>query len=615
MATSVPVLAEQILYALDEINEIFFDGTEEWKIFESVCLEELGKDSVQYKAACKGVICHCGSLPAQVRYAMEKLMRSKPPKIIIATTTLAQGVNIGISTVIIASPYIGGYDKISRKALVISNGDFWNICGRAGRAFVDGEGKILYAIDETKTTWQINNNLELARSYFDYINVEKIESGLLSMIHELRDSANQAGVSFDVLLELVANNDFFTLNNETDDFTKKFDLIDDALLALHTDPMVNKEESDSEVWVDRIFSQSLAVIQARQSTNKDEAGDIIAILKSRVRWVLQRVDQSARQAIVSSGISLSVALRAYENIDLFKEIAVGFLENDSSFQALTTSVKKIEDWARNSASYIVKDIGDENIMESVRDGWLGGVGLFELVEKNCETDGERKKFYKIFNGFYGYQLPWIISAASQQMRFAEETDLADAFNNIALMVELGLPSVKASLIFLSGIHSRVVATEIAKLNADIGDSVDNIRIILSIPEFVKDIIDEVSSSVVQWLEIMNAKRIKDQKESTINLSPFVIDHDFKAQIIHMRHIDNQFYLTSEDGREHLIIQSTEQYPLDKKYTNKPEYAFIRKDNAWEMISRDPRVEFKNNDVLILIIDSYTSGSFDITALM
>ena len=77
-----------------------------------------------------------------MRLALEKLMRSTAPKIIVATTTLGQGVNVGISTIIVPTPYVSGKKMTKR--------DFVNICGRAGRAFVDGEGKILFAIDETQ---------------------------------------------------------------------------------------------------------------------------------------------------------------------------------------------------------------------------------------------------------------------------------------------------------------------------------------------------------------------------------------------------------------------------------------------------------------------------------
>ena len=74
-------------------------------------------------------------------------MRSRSPLIVIASSTLGQGVNVGISSIIISTPYYGKNAKISSR-------DFWNTCGRAGRAFSDIEGKILYAIDTTEGKWK-----------------------------------------------------------------------------------------------------------------------------------------------------------------------------------------------------------------------------------------------------------------------------------------------------------------------------------------------------------------------------------------------------------------------------------------------------------------------------
>ena len=88
---------------------------------------------------------------------LERLMRSRPPLIIIASSTLGQGVNVGISSIIVSTPYYGQN--------CISNRDFWNICGRAGRAFSDVEGKILYAIDTTEEAWKVSKNRNLARNY------------------------------------------------------------------------------------------------------------------------------------------------------------------------------------------------------------------------------------------------------------------------------------------------------------------------------------------------------------------------------------------------------------------------------------------------------------------
>ena len=153
-------------------------------------------------------------------------MQSKPPKVIIATTTLAQGVNVGVSSVIVATPYISK-ETIDKR-------DFWNICGRAGRAFVDGEGKILYAIDDTRERWQIDKDERLARYYFDAKRSDRVESGLLFVVKILRKVASAAGVAFDLLLEVAANNDFARLGENAGACEQICDLLDDELLALHT---------------------------------------------------------------------------------------------------------------------------------------------------------------------------------------------------------------------------------------------------------------------------------------------------------------------------------------------------------------------------------------------
>ena len=82
--------------ALGEHPEDFLWDCSLWNVFESVCKEELSGDDIILIAARKGVICHNNRLPTLVRIAMERLMRSKSPLIIIASSTLGQGVNVEI---------------------------------------------------------------------------------------------------------------------------------------------------------------------------------------------------------------------------------------------------------------------------------------------------------------------------------------------------------------------------------------------------------------------------------------------------------------------------------------------------------------------------------------
>ena len=124
-------------------------------------------------------------------------MYYKKPKIVIATSTLGQGVNIGVSTVIISSIYI---DKNP-----ISKRDFWNICGRAGRAFSDIEGKILYTIDtHKKETSKIKKDKKKAEEYFDTTQLEQVKSGILQLLEKIYNISVELKIDFNLFIELLS---------------------------------------------------------------------------------------------------------------------------------------------------------------------------------------------------------------------------------------------------------------------------------------------------------------------------------------------------------------------------------------------------------------------------
>lgn len=145
---------------------------------ELACIEEYGEDSEILSLLKQGIVPHSSKLPTEVRQSIEKLMANDNPKIIIATSTLGQGVNIGVSTVIVSNVYLD-------ESNTVKVNDFWNIAGRAGRAFTDTEGKILYAIDRNKSQWSIYNQIQMKEMYFQYGNIEKATSGLYLLLRYL----------------------------------------------------------------------------------------------------------------------------------------------------------------------------------------------------------------------------------------------------------------------------------------------------------------------------------------------------------------------------------------------------------------------------------------------
>jgi len=84
------------------------------------CEEAFGKDCEIYSLLLQGIVCHSSKIPRDVRQGIEKLMSNGNPKIIIATSTLGQGVNIGVSTAIISNIYFNRNEPLDVK-------DFWNI--------------------------------------------------------------------------------------------------------------------------------------------------------------------------------------------------------------------------------------------------------------------------------------------------------------------------------------------------------------------------------------------------------------------------------------------------------------------------------------------------------
>lgn len=320
--------AKEIYDYLLKLKEPDTDWYEDydWERFELSCIENDPNEDI-LKYARKGIMCHSNKLPTEIRLCMERLLRKGKAKYIVSTSTLAQGVNLGVSTVIIANVFI---DKNP-----ILNRYFWNIAGRAGRAFVDTEGKILYVIDNTteKAKW----HRSLANKYFDHLNLETAQSGLLTQIVHIKNTANSCGINFEYLLELIAENNFTRIPMEEANFIVDFfDWIDDSLLALNLAyNSFNIEESN---WIDDHFRESLAYIQA-----KEEKNNIIKLLKAR-STAIKRIAGSPEQwkSFVPSGIPLMSIAKIDELMDEISVIVSIYLNSEMKIEEKISFLKDIE---------------------------------------------------------------------------------------------------------------------------------------------------------------------------------------------------------------------------------------------------------------------------------
>ena len=574
----VPSMAAAVLLALGSDAPSHPWPQTEWRLLEAVCNEELGDNSFELEAARLGVVCHSNKLPPQVRIAVEKLMAKCTPRIIVATTTLGQGVNIGVSSVIVATTSIGNAQ--------ISKRDFWNICGRAGRAFVDGEGKVLFAIDGTVENWKVKNAENAAKAYFDMAQLDQVESGLLQIVRSMRTLAESVGVSFEVLLEWAANDNFDRCGASKAIVEEHVDLLDDQLLALHV-AYKGDDITQAADWVDDAFRGSLAAIQAKADPQHLESGHLLGFLAARASGVLRKVPSAeGRRAIIASGLPLSVGIAAYSELNEFREMVDRYLASQQGGAQLGILVSEFEDWGREHAGAIVEEISEKLTLDKIRPQWLAGESLRNIA-RSC---GEESR--STCTEFYGYQLPWLFHSVAQKLDKQQEEHRVTVLAKVALQVELGLPSEVACKVFLAGVRSRAAAVELGGYVTNPDASVSRIRNALLNAATVKALSASVSAPTLEWLHLLSSEQ-GERTPTPPRCANFRLETEDEIAMLHARRGPyGSTFLCSTDARFKYAVKSTVKLPFDK-LADDPRFAFSKEGDAWVQQFRDPRVSPPN----------------------
>lgn len=568
-ANSIEGLAKNVLLALGEHTPSYPWNTTLWNVFESVCHEELEENDIILEAARKGVICHNNRLPTLVRIAIERLMRSKPPRIIIASSTLGQGVNVGISSIIVSTPYYSHQ--------TISNRDFWNICGRAGRAFSDVEGKILYAIDTTEAQWKVKKNRQLAQYYFNNQQMEEVRSGLLVALRAIYRTAERTDTDFSLLVEAIANDTIDS--NVREDFAEwlkvVFDFIDDELLAMNED---FGESDDANInWIDNVFRKSLALIQAEA----EHADEYICLVRARTTALLNGIpNRIMRKKLVASGVPLSVSKTIFDNIDRFRTLALSFVlapDADEQFEQVINIVREIEVWSSAHASTLMEAVPEQDALDRIRHKWLSGVSLSKLTILEPSAT-------KISKDYYGFTLPWIIHAISQMYDSETEEVIIQTYVLIAMFVELGLPNLVSANIYMAGVRSRSAALELSAFNLFFNKSISEVKRIFANPELIDA---DMSDSARVWLELL-ADSARAQTPTQVSFPTFTWERDGLPDKLYLREVNGECFLFSNSGYFFEKVESTEDLPF-LNIANNGNLYFERKNRSWVLKSYNPMI--------------------------
>ncbi|WP_458411891.1 DEAD/DEAH box helicase [Schinkia sp. CFF1] len=142
--------AEDFLYVLNNtldseyIPQFFISPSdpELQKLFNkclSACSDYFGPNSNEYQLLEKGIVVHHGNMPGLLARLLVELVQKRVVYIVLATSTLSEGVNLPFETVLVPT--------LVRNRELISVSEFKNLAGRAGRPGWGTEGRTLVFLE------------------------------------------------------------------------------------------------------------------------------------------------------------------------------------------------------------------------------------------------------------------------------------------------------------------------------------------------------------------------------------------------------------------------------------------------------------------------------------
>jgi replicative superfamily II helicase len=130
----------------------------------------IGEDESIYQFFQKGIGIHRGDLPHVIRRIIEEGIRTNALQFIVSTTTLAEGINLPLKTIIIPKTELAGEE------LTLSL--FFNLSGRAGRPQKESEGQVILVSSKKYPMKMLSEQYLKA----DPKNIEEIVTPVLQII-------------------------------------------------------------------------------------------------------------------------------------------------------------------------------------------------------------------------------------------------------------------------------------------------------------------------------------------------------------------------------------------------------------------------------------------------
>ena len=440
--------------------------------------EWLGESHAAVRALEVGVGTHHGALPRPFLNAIEELLDSRLRSVVVASPTLAQGIDLGCSVLIFRSLE----RNENKKWVPISPAEFANVVGRAGRAYVDLDGIAVLPTFESQSR---STEHQVFTKLVEESRGQTLLSGLAKLIWQIsKELIQKLGVQKDGLLEYVLNHHDLWADarlaadaadeedeDEVEDSLEKYIADLDVALFSLIEPLDTQVEQLAttldDILKDSLWKRTLAH-QTEAVRNLERV-----ILASRAGWLWSNTTLKQREACFFSGLGRKPGLFIYDHLDILVDVL-------SSLQTAVTA--KDSGAATDAAVRFAQLVLPERFFsvrrlpsnwEKVLADWVSGTAFSEILSGRKARDAQRTQAF-VQDGVV-FLLVWAAEAARVQAIATDNPRKDELGDAAAFVLTYGVPTISAALLCQTGYSSRVGAVWVTRqLSASFTDT-DGLR--------------------------------------------------------------------------------------------------------------------------------------------
>lgn len=415
----------------------------------ALAAKQLGADHELVKWIRLGIAYHHARVPEALRVRIEDTFRSGALQVLACTTTLSQGVNLPVKTLIVSHTLRGRDDPVSVR-------DFWNIAGRAGRANRETRGQVI--LIESPTASEARRQ----RSYLEEANIEPLQSRLLDLLAWLAQQRCPTA-SIQRIEDVSTLSESDELDADIDELLDDDDLIEfeAQVLALLCEEVIDTQ--DLQV-AEELLGASLAGVQLADLNAP--ARPFARFLRARARAAAEAVpDVERRLRFYKTGLSVASCIA----LDTAAAALVSDL-GDGIFSA--DAEKEVKDRLLTAAFGIAETTPTEEVAvalaaEIARD-WIGYATMEELRGRYGARN-PRLADPTTLNLFVQDTIvrgaPWALSALLSFVaaRLPEGVTLPESLRALPALVKFGVDSPRAGYACTLAAEDRDTARKLAEM--------------------------------------------------------------------------------------------------------------------------------------------------------